>query len=254
MKLLILGLILAVFCFFWYRQRFITVLVYDYETGRFSRDGQFVNYSEPGRYRIRKERDQIIKVDHRSQSVTVPAQSIFTRDSAQIKTTLIATYQIKDADIYLTQFTSSEAQFYLELQLVLREYISKLELEYLLSQDQSLNLDLLALAQPRLAKLGIDLLKLDIKDLMLPAELRAAYAQKLLIQKQAEVKLEQARSEQASLRKLANAARLLDQNPSLLSLRLMHSLEQSKVSHSIHFSGSTASAHADPESTQTEKQ
>jgi uncharacterized membrane protein YqiK len=54
---------------------------------------------------------------------------------------------------------------------------------------------------------------------MLPGELRRATTETLLARENGKAELERARAEAASLRTLANAARLLDEHPALLQLR-----------------------------------
>jgi regulator of protease activity HflC (stomatin/prohibitin superfamily) len=60
-----------------------------------------------------------------------------------------------------------------------------------------------------------------IKDIVLPAELRAAYADVLTARQRGQVQLETARAESAALRSMANAAKLLDEHPALARLRLV---------------------------------
>ena len=55
----------------------------------------------------------------------------------------------------------------------------------------------------------------------LPAEVRAAVAQVALTKQRALAELERARGEAASLRSLANTAKLIAENPALLQLRTL---------------------------------
>src|SRR5258708_22735068 len=59
---------------------------------------------------------------------------------------------------------------------------------------------------------------------MLPAELKRAFGDVLKAKQEGQAALERARGESASLRNLANAARVLEGNPALMNLRLMQSL------------------------------
>ena len=55
-----------------------------------------------------------------------------------------------------------------------------------------------------------------------------AFAQTITAQKEALANLERARGETASLRSLANAARLMQDHPGLLQLRAVQAIESSK--------------------------
>src|SRR5437762_4244002 len=64
----------------------------------------------------------------------------------------------------------------------------------------------------------------EVRDLMFPADLKRAFADVLKAKQEGQAALERARGESASLRNLANAARVLEGNPALMNLRLMQSL------------------------------
>jgi regulator of protease activity HflC (stomatin/prohibitin superfamily) len=59
---------------------------------------------------------------------------------------------------------------------------------------------------------------------MFPGEMKKAFAQVVKAQKEAQAALEKARGEIAALRSLANAARMIDDNPNLLQLRALQAL------------------------------
>jgi hypothetical protein len=86
-------------------------------------------------------------------------------------------------------------------------------------------LDLLV---PQADALGLRLLKIEVRDLMLPGEIKRAFAQNITAQKEGLASLERARGETASLRSLANAARLMQDHPGLLQLRAVQAIESSK--------------------------
>jgi len=83
---------------------------------------------------------------------------------------------------------------------------------------------LLSRVQPEAAKIGINVLAVEVKDVMFAAELKRAFADVLKAKQEGHAALERARGESASLRNLANAARVLEGNPALMNLRLMQSL------------------------------
>ncbi len=71
------------------------------------------------------------------------------------------------------------------------------------------------------ADLGIRVSSVRARDLMLPGELRKAALETVLAKERGRADLERARAEAAALRSLANTARLLEENPSLLRLRTL---------------------------------
>ena len=78
--------------------------------------------------------------------------------------------------------------------------------------------------QPEGAKIGLNVLAVEVKDVMFPADLKRAFGEVLKAKQEGQAALERARGESAALRNLANAARVLEGNPALMNLRLMQSL------------------------------
>lgn len=74
------------------------------------------------------------------------------------------------------------------------------------------------------AEVGLRVEQVELKDIVLPADLRRAQAQVLIARADGEAALERARGETAALRSLANAARLATDQPALLQLRLLQQL------------------------------
>ena len=59
---------------------------------------------------------------------------------------------------------------------------------------------------------------------MLPADLKRAFCDVVKAKQEGQAALERARGESASLRNLANVARVLEANPALMNLRMLQSL------------------------------
>jgi len=66
---------------------------------------------------------------------------------------------------------------------------------------------------------------------MLPADLKRSYMSALQQRQEAQASLEKARAETAALRTLANAAKLMRDNPELLPLRYLQTLQEVGASH-----------------------
>jgi hypothetical protein len=109
-------------------------------------------------------------------------------------------------------------------QLALRAVAGGVAVEALLNQRLEIGAQLLARVQPEAARIGINVLAVEVKDLMFPADLKRAFADVLKAKQEGQAALERARGESAALRNLANAARVLEGNPALMNLRLMQSL------------------------------
>ena len=162
--------------------------------------------------------------DLRKAALLVAGQEVLTADNVGLKISLLVTYQVTDPAKAAHDTQNWQGDVYSGAQLALRAVVSGVAVEALLNQRFELGVQLLARVQPEAAKIGINVLAVEVKDVMFPAELKRAFADVLKAKQEGQAALERARGESASLRNLANAARVLEGNPALMNLRLMQSL------------------------------
>jgi regulator of protease activity HflC (stomatin/prohibitin superfamily) len=185
--------------------------------------GLYIRRSNPGRHVIWGRGWKIDLVDLRKSSLLVPGQEVLTADSVSLKVSLLVTHQVTDPvkAAHETQYWHND--LYNAAQLALRAVINGIAIESLLNQRLEIGAQLLARVQPEAAKIGINILAVEVKDVMFPADLKRAFAEVLKAKQESQAALERARGETAALRNLANAARVLEGNPALMNLRLMQS-------------------------------
>lgn len=163
-------------------------------------------------------------VDLRKASLLVAGQEVLTADNVGLKASVLVTYQIADAVKATHETQNWSADLHNATQLALRAVVGGIAVEELLGQRLELGAQLLARVQPDAAKIGINVLAVEVKDVMFAADLKRAFAEVLKAKQEGQAALERARGESAALRNLANAARVLEGNPALMNLRLMQSL------------------------------
>ena len=162
--------------------------------------------------------------DLRKGALVVAGQEVLTADNVGLKISLLVNYQVADPAKAAHESQNWQSDLYNGAQLALRAVVSGVAVEALLNQRLELGAQLLARVQQDSAKIGINLLAVEVKDVMFPAELKRAFAEVLKAKQEGQAALERARGESASLRNLANAARVLEGNPALMNLRLRQSL------------------------------
>ncbi len=84
------------------------------------------------------------------------------------------------------------------------------------------------MVRPAAAALGVRLDALRLRDITLPPDLRRLLTGVEKARREGQAALERAHAEQAALRSLANAARMLKNNPELQNLRLIQALAEGK--------------------------
>jgi regulator of protease activity HflC (stomatin/prohibitin superfamily) len=186
--------------------------------------GKFVEVLGAGRH-IRWGRHFTLDAqDLRKASLLVAGQEVLTADNVGLKVSLLVAYQVTDPAKAAHDTQNWRDDLYNAAQLALRAVVGRVAVETLLNQRLEIGVQLLARVQPEGAKIGVNALTVEVKDVMFPADLKRAFTDVLKAKQEGQAALERARGESASLRNLANAARVLEGNPALMNLRLMQSL------------------------------
>lgn len=182
------------------------------------RSGAIKRIAEPGRYR-RRRREQWLMVDTRPQWLTLATQEVLTADGLQVRATPVAQYRVVDAAAWLTASVDPLAAVYTRAQLALRDALTGKPLDEVLSARGALVDGARTELAEALATLGAELMAFDLRDVMLPQELRAAYSETARAKEEGRAKIERARADAAALRSMANAAQVLEAHPALLELK-----------------------------------
>ena len=231
--LLIFSLVVALVLVFlvvrslWRLLRPTRVILLEHQRGLLYQNGRLTEVLPAGSYWSTARR-QIVPVDMRKQLHQVPGQEILTSDGIAVKVSAALEYAVIDPKKMVSSSTNFVGLVYSQAQLSLRVVVSELSLDGLLGGREGISARLLALLKPSLEELGAELSSARILDIMLPADVRRAYAQAVTAQKEGVAALERARGETAALRSLANAARTMQDHPGLLQLRAVQAIEASK--------------------------
>ncbi len=200
------------------------VTIHDYERGlRFNR-GRLAGLVDPGVHVTFGPLAEIRPLDVRPTMLPVEGQEVLTADGVTAKISLVARYEVGDPVAALTRDSAWQRTLYLVLQLALRDAVTRRTLDETLAARRELGPEIREAAAGRLAALGIELLDVEVRDVMLPGEVKRSYAAVVVARKDGEAALERARSETAALRSLANAGRAVADNPGLLQLRILQEL------------------------------
>jgi regulator of protease activity HflC (stomatin/prohibitin superfamily) len=202
------------------------VVVNEWERGLLFRDGRLVTVLEPGAHRRWALGHRLRAIDLRPWVLLVPTQEIPTADGVTVKATVAGQARVTDPTTYVTAARDSDQTLYLAVQVALREVVAATTVEDLLTGRADLGAQLVARVRG-LDERGLAVDQLELRDIVLPSELKRAQSELLVARAKAAADLERARGETAALRSLANAARLASDNPTLLQLRTLQVLEHS---------------------------
>lgn len=148
-----------------------------------------------------------------------------TGDGLSVKISVRYQWRIVDPLLFAERSADPLEVVQLAVQVGLRECVVGQQAQQLADGSRTaLGSAVAHLAHVRAGEVGVALDEVVVKDVVLPAEYRAAAAQVLIGRQRAQAQLEAARAQTAAIRSLANAAQLLDAHPALAQLRLVESL------------------------------
>jgi regulator of protease activity HflC (stomatin/prohibitin superfamily) len=221
---LVVVLIVVILALLLARPLFRVVTVHDYERGLRYRRGRFSGLVDPGTHITIAPLTEIHVLDGRPSFVTIEGQEVLTVDGVPLKVSLAARYVVGDPVAAVTGDQSYGRALHLELQLGLREVLSAATVDDILSTRNKIGPAVLEHTASKLARIGIELLSVEVRDLMVPGDLKRVFAGVVAARKEGEAGLERVRGETAALRNLANAGRMVEDNPGLLQLRMLQQL------------------------------
>ena len=200
------------------------VTIMEYQAGLLYRNGRFERLLKPGRYWLLRRSNTVAKVDIRPKLAAVTGQEVVTADGVSFKLSLACRYVVAQPDIAINKVEDYQQALYQVLQLSLREIVSSSTGDDLLRGRREIGERLMSLSAKPAEEFGLQLQSVNLKDITFPGDLKKIYSQVVLAQKEGQAALERARGETAALRNLANAARMVNENPSLIQLRLLQQL------------------------------
>lgn len=224
MEPLLLAIAAAIVAGGLYRLAVVKVVVQQFETGLLYRNGKFRRRVGPGAYRLLKTRSRIVPVDLRRRVVVVPGQEVLSADNVAVKASVAVTYEVEDPEAAVHRVQSFAEALYIAVQLALRSAVGERKIDELLERRAEIGRDLQAPVTAEAAALGLKVRSVELRDITFPGEIKRIFAEVVRAQKEGQAALERARGETAALRNLANAAKMMEDNPMLLNLRVLQSL------------------------------
>jgi regulator of protease activity HflC (stomatin/prohibitin superfamily) len=206
---------------------FKRVTILEYQKALKYTKGRYKETLGPGQYWILYGRSSIIPVDIRPEFITIPGQDVLSADGVTLKVSLAAQFEVSEPHVAINKNANFRNSLYLLLQIAMREIVGKEKIDALLENRAAISNKLMELTSAKATELGLKLMFADVKDMMFPGEMKRVFAQVVKAQKEGQAALEKARGETAALRNLANAARIIDDNPNLLQLRALQAFADS---------------------------
>ena len=207
-----------------YALRWRRFVVHEHQWGLLYKDGKLLRVLEPGAYRLLRPPYRVDTLEKRRQLEVIGGQEVLTQDNLGLKLSLVAEYRVTDPIVAVTAVESFRAHIHHTVQIAARQAVAAKSLDALLENREAIAAEIEAAVTNSLQPLGLEICAGTGGGFMLNKDIRSSYAALVTARKDGEAALERARSETAALRSLANAARMVKDNPDLLQLRVLQTM------------------------------
>jgi regulator of protease activity HflC (stomatin/prohibitin superfamily) len=200
----------------------------EYERGVVFRLGRLVpgGVKGPGLVLLIPIIDKMVKVSLRTVVMDVPPQDIITQDNVSLKVNAVIYFRVivpVKAIVEVEDFLSATSQL---SQTTLRSVLGQSELDDLLSQRDKINLKLQQIIDSHTGPWGIKVSTVEVKQIDLPQEMQRAMAKQAEAERERRSKVIAAEGEFQASQRLADAAKILSDQPSALTLRYLQTLRE----------------------------
>ncbi|MFR9673953.1 slipin family protein [Streptomyces sp. TR06-5] len=200
-------------------------VVRQYERGLVFRLGRLQpTLREPGFTMILPAVDRLQKVNMQIVTLPVPAQEGITRDNVTVRVDAVVYFRVvdpADAVVRVEDYRFAVSQM---AQTSLRSIIGKSELDDLLSNREKLNQGLAIMIDSPAVEWGVNVDRVEIKDVSLPETMKRSMARQAEAQRDRRARVINADAELEASRKLAQAAKAMADTPAALQLRLLQTV------------------------------
>jgi regulator of protease activity HflC (stomatin/prohibitin superfamily) len=168
--------------------------------------------------------DRMTKVNVQVVTLPVPAQEGITRDNVTVRVDAVVYFRVTDpwrASVVVQDYRFAISQV---AQTSLRSIIGKSEMDDLLSNREKLNEGLEIMMDSPAAGWGIDIDRVEIKDVALPESMKRSMSRQAEAERERRSRIITADGELQASEKLSAAARTMSATPAALQLRLLQTM------------------------------
>ena len=199
----------------------------EYERGVIFRLGKLQAQPKgPGIILVLAPIDRMVRVSLRTVVLDVPPQDIITRDNVSVKVNAVVFFRVVDprrAVVEVENYVYATSQL---AQTTLRSVLGQAELDDLLAQRDRLNQQLQQILDHLTDPWGIKVSAVEVKHVDLPENMQRAMGRQAEAEREKRAKIIHAEGELIASDKLAQAAAIIDREPSAITLRYLQTLTE----------------------------
>src|SRR5437016_7747387 len=202
-------------------------VIKEWERGVVLRLGRMMPTAKPAGLRIVIwPIETLYRISLRLETLDVPPQDIITRDNVSGKVNAVCYFRVVDANRALSQvkdYLYATAQL---AQTTLRSVVGQFELDEILSEREKVNAKLQIILDQDTDPWGIKVTKVEVKQVDIPEAMQRAIARQAEAERERRAKVIHADGDFGASQKLADAARVLEPQPTAIQLRYLQTLTE----------------------------
>jgi regulator of protease activity HflC (stomatin/prohibitin superfamily) len=203
---------------------YVIFILREYDRGVVFFLGRFQSVMGPGFIVLIPGVQQLVRVDLRIRVLDVPTQDVITRDNVSVKVNAVVYFRVFDPEKAIVQVEDFQAATSQLAQTTLRSVLGQHELDELLSEREKLNSDIQRILDEQTDAWGIKVSNVEIKHVDLNETMVRAIAKQAEAERMRRAKVIAAEGEFQAAEKLKDAAAVLSEESSALTLRYLQTL------------------------------
>src|SRR6202795_3775338 len=170
--------------------------------------------------------ETLYRINMRLETLDVPPQDIITRDNVSVKVNAVCYFRVVDANLAISQVMNYQYATSQLAQTTLRSIVGQFDLDEILSQRDKVNGKLQIILDQDTEGLGIKVTKVEVKQVDIPEQMQRAIVRQAEAERERRAKVIHADGEFEASQKLADAAKVLETQPSAIQLRYLQTLTE----------------------------
>ena len=198
----------------------------EYERAVVFRLGRYVGIRGPGLILLIPCIETMTIVNMRTIVMDVPPQDIITKDNVSVKVNAVVYFKVLTPEKSILEVDDVYYATSQISQTTLRSIVGRFDLDDLLSSREKINKEMQSIIDAQTDPWGVKIAAVEIKHIDLPAEMQKAMSRQAESERERRAKIILAEGEYQAAEKLAEASRIMGENPVTLQLRYLQTLSE----------------------------
>jgi len=199
-------------------------IIMQYERGVVFTLGKFAGTRNPGLTFIIPIIQSMDRVDMRLQTADIPRQEVMTRDNIPMLINAVVYFKVINPETVIVKIQNYAFAIRQYTQAALRDVIGNSELDFVLTERESIAADIREIVETETNEWGIDVESIKIQEVELPAEMKRAMAKQAEAERERRAMIINSEGELSASKKLRQAAEELSASPGALHLRTLQTI------------------------------